>query len=286
MKFKCKLGKIILLIMILVWPAIANANDNEIVWGISRLPFSDVDLTIQKFGFNADVDTTEESVWDMHDLPTSGAGPLRCFTNIPSAVNLYVSSDSSADAGLGIAIEVLDSAYAGSLVTMNLGSANGTGTAFTQIGGTTLLRVNRAYSTGTGFTGNIYIHKDSVDGDADGIPESPSTNIVAGITAGENQTLQACYTVPLGFNAASTSWCISNVSQLAVGTAVTFRSRISLNGAGVRTQILLSLGDETTQCHVAVPSNIFPEKTDVEVTGSDASSQSAAVVFGIMLVEN
>ena len=283
---KVKFFRFALLIAILLWPIVIHSNQDETVWGISRLPYSNVDATIQKFGFNADVDTTEESVWDMHDLPTAGAGPLRCFTNMPSAVNLYVSSDNTADDGLGIAIEILDSTYASSTITMNLGAANGTGTAFTQIGGATIIRINRAYSTGVGFTGNIYIHKDTVDGGTDGIPDAPSTDIVAGITAGENQTLQACYTVPLGFDATAPSWCISNVSQAAVGTAVNFRSRAALIGADARTQVLLSLGDETTLCHQVVPSIIFPEKTDIEVTGSDAVSQSAAAVFGLMLVKN
>lgn len=279
------IGIIILSVIALISFSV-QAESPEVVWGLSAAPYSQYEVTIQKFGYNADIDTAEESIWDMHDLPTAGTGPLRCFANMPSAVDLYVSSDSDSDVGLGIAIEVLDSNYVGSTVTMVLGADAGTGTVFEQIGSTTLLRINRAYSTGVGFTGNIYIHKDSSDATGDGIPDTPATDIVAGITAGENQTLQACYTVPLGFDAAIGSWCISNVSQAAVGTAVTFRSRGAFAGTAARTQILLSLGDETTQCHVPIPSNVFPETTDIEITGSDATSQSAAGIFGIMLVNN
>ena len=150
----------------LIWPSISFTD--EIVWGQPPLPYSYTDYIPKKFGFNADVDAAEESIWDVNDLPTSDAGPTRCFENIGiTPANLYVSSDNTADATLEISIEVLDATWASSVITMDLGAVSGTGTAFTQIGAVTLLRVNRAFATDDDFTGNIYIHKDAVDGGTD-----------------------------------------------------------------------------------------------------------------------
>ena len=243
--------------------------------------------TVNKFGFNADVDTTEESIWDADDLPTAGAGPGRCFANMASAAALYVSSDDATDAAVEIVIEVLDANYVVSTVTMDLGAAAATtGTVYTQIGTATLLRVNRAYATDTSFTGNIYIHTDTVDTGTDGVPDIPSTQIVAVITAGENQTLQACYTVPAGYTAMLLNWCKTNASQAAASTAVTFRWRKTLTGMSSRTQSLISLGDEVTQCTEVLPPGYFPEKTDIEVTGGGATSQAASADFGLLLLKN
>ena len=248
-------------------------------------PWDWADGTVSKFGANLDVDASEESIWDMNDLPTAGLGPARCFTNMATAADLYVSSDDNGDATESITIEVLDANYVASTVVMDLGGINGTGTAFTQIGTTTLLRVNRAYATDTAFTGNIYIHKDTVDGGNDGIPETPATNIVAGITAGENQTLQACYTVPAGYHAFITSSCVVNTSEAAAGTAVTFRHRKTPLGGVDRTQLLITLGDETSECSAVDPPTRIESKTDFEVTGGGVGvlNQGTAATFGLYL---
>ena len=276
---------LLVIISIVLFRVAAKAEEN--VWGQSPLPYIYAAGLTNKFGFNADIDSNEESIWDINDLPTSGAGPERCFENMGiTPANLYVSSDDSSDSGSEIVIEVLDSTWTLSVITMNLGSVSGTGTAFTQIGSATLLRVNRAFATTDDFAGNIYIHKDAVDGGTDGIPDAPATDLIAGITAGENQTLQACYTVPLGFPLAIPEWCLSNVSQSAAGTAVTFRIRTSFNGHSLRTRNLISIGNEQTECSVNLPNQIFDEMTDVEVTGSDASSQASASTFGIVLIKN
>ena len=52
--------------------------------------------TVNKFGFNADLDTAEESIWDADDLPTEGDGPARCFTVLgTTAALLVISSDNA-----------------------------------------------------------------------------------------------------------------------------------------------------------------------------------------------
>jgi hypothetical protein len=271
----------------LVWPIVSHSDDSEIPWGADSLIKNWSNLTVSKFGANLDVDAAEESIWDMNDLPTSGAGPARCFANMAAAADLYVSSDDTADATDEITIEVLDANYVSSTIVMDLGAISGTGTAFTQIGTATLLRVNRAYASDVSFTGNIYIHKDSdADGGTDGIPDTPATDIVAGITAGEDQTLQSCYTVPAGYHAFVTTTCVVNTSEAAAGTAVTFRQRKTVFGAtSSRTQLLLTLGDETSECVSIDPPVRLESKTDFEYTGGGVGvlNQGTAATFGMYL---
>jgi hypothetical protein len=275
-----------ILVFLFVSVGVASAQ-NEIVWGADKLVQSWANMTVSKFGANLDVDATEESIWDMNDLPTAGTGPARCFTNMAAAANLYVSSDDNADATDEITIEVLDANYVFSTIVMDLGAISGTGTAFTQIGAATLLRVNRAYASDVAFTGNIYIHKDSdADDSTDGIPDTPATDIVAGITAGEDQTLQACYTVPAGYHAFITNSCVVNTSEAAAGTAVTFRQRKTEFGASSsRTQLLITLGDETSECVSINPPVRLEAKTDFEYTGGGVGvlNQGTAATFGMYL---
>jgi hypothetical protein len=244
--------------------------------------------TVNKFGYNADVDTAEESIWDADDLPAEGDGPARCFTNIDvdTPVAIYVSSDDATDAELGIEIEVLDGTWASSMVAMELGvAAATTGTVYAQVGSTTLLRVNRAFATGDAFTGNIYIHIDAADADTDGVPDTPATDTIAVITAGENQTLQACYTVPLGFAAVVNQFCTSNIT--AGIQTIDFRLRRSIEGAASRTTELYTLANGTYACTQHDPPIKFTEKTDIELT-ADASGVNALAsgTFDIVLVPN
>jgi len=246
---------------------------------------------VNKFGFNADVDTSEESVWDMDDLPTNTAGPGRCFANMATtAAPLCISSDNVADAGLGVTVEALDANWAPVTISATLGVAAVTsGTVLINpLGTVNLLRINRAYATSTALTGNIYIHKDcTADTGNNGIPDTPATDIVAGITAGENQTLQACYTVPLGFNALMTQFCIGNLSQAAAAQTVTFRLRKSVAGAASRTTELMALADSVQECVIHDPPSKFTEKTDIELTAlAGGASQGTSGTFDLLIIPN
>lgn len=238
---------------------------------------------VNKFGRNDDLDTAEESIWCADDLPTEGDGPARCFTNVGATpIDFYVSSDNAADAELEITLELIGNDWSRKIVTMDLGvAAATTGTVYTQIGIYTLLRVNRAYATDDAFTGNIYIHTDVVDGGTDGVPDLPATQIVAVITAGENQTLQACYSVPLGFSAALNQYCASNVSN--VGT-IDYRIRRTTDGGAVRTAELLTLDVKTHTCIKHDPPIVFVEKTDIEITGDSAGvNATTSATFDLIL---
>ena len=119
------------------------------------------------------------------------------------------------------------------------------------------MRVNRAYVTTAAPAGNIYIGLDDVDGGTDGIPDTIATDHVALIDIGENETQQACYSVPNNYNAFLTNWCISNLS--GTGTAdITFRIRESDNGAAARVRARLTLDDGTERCQVvSTPMRFF-----------------------------
>lgn len=245
--------------------------------------------SVNKFGYNANADGgVEESIWDMDDIAGADTGPIRCFANLTTAAPLCISSDNAADAELGVTVELLDANYNLSMVEETLGVAAVTsGTVGTNPLGTgSYLRVNRAYATGDELTGNIYIHKDcTADTGNDGVPDTPATDIVAGITAGENQTLQACYTVPAGFSAALLGWCKSNIRNGGVATAATFRWRKSVEGAASRNQSQISLGNETSQCTDVNPPGLFTEKTDIEITAL-STTQAVSGDFGLLLIPN
>jgi hypothetical protein len=243
--------------------------------------------TVSKFGRNAIITSAsvEESVWDAPDLPSTAAGPLRCFTNITDTASpIYISSDDEADAGTTVLVEWLDATWAANETIVTLGADNTeTGTEFALIG--TALRVNRAYAVSAAIAGNIYIHIDSVDGATkDGEPDTPATDIIAVITAGENQTLQACYTVPLGFNALMTSKCMSNTG-VGGSDVITYRERKQTDNGPSKTQELLGLGDDLSVCPDIHPPKTYAEKTDIEITGA-ALTQAATATFGLILIPN
>jgi hypothetical protein len=246
--------------------------------------------TVNKFGNNLDVDAAEESIWDADDLNSNAAGPARCWTNLSSTAKaLYISSDDENDASdnddVQFAVEGLDSSWDPKTETgVQLGVASAGGTVFAQIGTTTWLRVNRAYVTSTNApTGNIYIHDDATDADADGIPDEIATDTVAVITAGESQTLQACYTVADGFKALMTGYCIGNVSGSG---AVNFRLRKSVSNAASRTQEYQSLAANTSMCVTKNPPIVFDERTDIELTaiGSGATNKDVSGTFDLVLM--
>jgi hypothetical protein len=235
-------------------------------------------FTINKFGYNAAITgAPEESVWDVPDL----GGPLRCFalTDQTPAV-MYISSSAAGDATESITIEGLTTGYVAQTATVALGAtAATTGTVLTAAG--TWLRINRMYAASTAVTGDIYVANVATDTDTDGIPDDLAT-IVAAITAGENQTLQGCFTVPAGYVAVLTDFCVSNGVEAGANT-LDFRVRTSIAGAASRTKNLFTVGAADTLCQEINPPMVFTEKTDIEFTGSGIT-QPATATFGMILI--
>ena len=277
-----------LLVLGLVVPSTSQAGDD--LFAIANNGTGAPRFTVNKFGRNSDADTTEDSIYEGSDL----GGPIRCFADLAAtAVALYISSDDPSDASDGakpvtITVEALDANWEPVTIVQALGATVGaTGSALTQIGSVTLMRVNRAYVSSTNpALGNIYINADGVDAGPDGVPDNVATKLVTGIVIGENQTLQACYTVPAGYNAFLTQFCTTNINTVANAVA-TFRLRKAVGGAASRVQELLELAESVYQCTLHDPPIKFGEKTDIELTtDSSANNASASGTFDLVLISN
>ena len=123
-----------------------------------------------------------------------------------------------------------------------------------------------------------------MDDGTDGVPDITVSQIVAVISAGENQTLQSCYTVPAGYNAFMTNNCVSNTT-LGGANAIDFRQRKVVEGGASRTQSLSGIAAGDSLCTIVNPPKLFTEKTDIEVTGS-GTTQAATATFGLVLIKN
>jgi hypothetical protein len=237
-------------------------------------------FVVTKFGYNAEVtDADEESIWDVPDL----GGPERCNTVVTdTATALFISSSAAGDATETVMIEGLAAGFVLQTLEVTLGAtATTTGTVPAAAG--TWLRVNRMYATSDDLTGDTYLSDAATDTDTNGIPDDLGT-IVAAISAGENQTLQSCYTIPAGYVAILAKLCVSN-TVLGGANALDFRIRITDNAAGAtsRTQVMYTQASGSTLCTDTDPNRIFTEKTDIEVTGA-GTTQAATTTFGLILL--
>jgi hypothetical protein len=237
-------------------------------------------FTVTKFGYNAAItDADEESVWDVPDL----GGPERCNTVITdTATAVFISSSAAGDATETVMIEGLAAGFVPQTLEVTLGAtAATTGTVPAAAG--TWLRINRMYATGDDLTGDTYISTAATDTDTDGVPDDLGT-IVAAISAAENQTLQACYTVPAGYVALMTEMCVTN-TVLGGANSLDFRIRKTDNadGATSRTQMMHTVGTGDSLCHGMDPHRLFTEKTDIEITGA-GTTQAATATFGLILL--
>jgi hypothetical protein len=236
---------------------------------------------ITKFGYNPALTspTVEESLWDVPSL----SGPLRCNTVVTTtATALFLSSSDEADAGEVVRVQGTTTGNVAQQLDVTLGADNTeTGTEFVAAG--TWLRVNRMFALGGDLVGDVYMHIDSVDGATkDGIPDTTVTDIVAAITAGENQTLQACYRVPAGFVAVLQQQCFGNAT-IGGSNDANFRLRGKVGATASRTLTLYTVGSGDQMCINTTPPRVFPAGIDLEITGA-ATTQAGSATFGFLLL--
>jgi hypothetical protein len=244
---------------------------------------------VSKFGANLDVDANEETIYQGEDLVAGS--PLRIFTNQAAAYDLYISSSANADATLTIVVEGVDDEWAAASATVTLVAGGGPGTATTAVpSGSTSdqwLRVNRAYNTGSSdLAGIVFLHT-STDAGADGIPDTPASEMITGIAIGENQTLQAAFTVPDGFRGAVTQVCASVLATSGTTTAATMRLRARLvQGQILRTQSVSALTRGATACRNLKPYLSYAARTDLEMTAISTGAANLVISgqFGIVLL--
>ena len=216
--------------------------------------------TVFKFGFNPDVNSSEETIWDV--------GGIYAYPS--SAVAMTVTTDAGTpanDNGVKVIVFGLDEDY--NEVNQEVTLA-GAGTATTT---QTFIRVFRAYVSGSQApTGNLNI--------------TNGGTTYARITLGENQTLMALWTVPAGYTgfldhvniATGTTnanqYVTAQIVQRTQGGVFRVMMKQTLSSGGVADFLL------------RYPIEIS-EKTDLEVRAeSSGSNNLISANFSIVYVKN
>ena len=216
--------------------------------------------TVFKFGYNPDVDGTEETVWDV--------GGIYAYPS--SAVVMTVTTDAGTpanDNGVTVIIEGLDGDFNEISDEVTLAGA---GTATTT---KTFFRANRAYVSGS---------------------QEPTVNLnitnggttYARITVEENQTLMAMWTVPAGYTG-----FLDHVN-IATGTTnanqyITAQIVQRQLGGVFRVMMKQTLGSGGVADFLIRYPILVPEKTDIEVRAvSSGSNNLISANFSMVYIKN
>lgn len=211
-----------------------------------------------KYGYNPLIINVNETIWD-------GGG---IYSYPASALSMTVTSASGAtDAGVKVTVTGLDTNW--EEVTQEV-TLNASGTATLP---TTLRRVYRAYVSGaTSPAGNIVI--------------ASGGTTYAQITAGENQTLMAVYTVPAGKTLYLSTGTATHGTDTA-GAYMTVRFMVRSFGGVLRTATKVDITGQELIFPFKYPLRL-PEKTDLEVRAICSKNQNNAVAatFEGVLIDN
>ena len=212
-----------------------------------------------KFGYNGLIQNVEETIWDV--------GGLYAYPS--SAVTMTATSSSGAtDEDVQVTIQGLDASYNELSETVTL---NASGTATTT---GSFLRVYRAFVSGdTASAGNITI--------------ANGGTTYAYVSASDQQTLMALWTVPAGYTAYlfqidTTAFTVQN-NKVATIRMITR----ALNGV-FRTQQKFDLFEGSYHQDITCPQPI-PEKTDIEfraIADSSNADLRVSTTFDIIYIEN
>lgn len=214
-----------------------------------------------KFGFNAAVGTSEETVWDQ--------GGIYAYPS--SATVMKVSSSDNGDTST-VEISGLDSDYNEITETVTITGQTAVNTT------NSFLRVFRAKVTADEPSGDIYVGTGTV---TSGVPATK----YAKITAGENQTLMALWTVPAGYTAYLYQGTISSGTTAANKFATT-RLKVRPFGEVFQTKAIVTLHNSFVDFDFGVPVPIT-EKSDIEARALVSSGTDAiSVTFSIIYIKN
>jgi hypothetical protein len=228
-------------------------------------------IPVTVFGFNPDLDTTEETVWP-------GGGII---SHPSAAIQWKVSSSSANDTSAGtgartVFINGLDANYNQVTETVTL---NGQTEVLTT---NSLLRINSAYVATAGSSnsaaGNIYFGTGTVTA---GVPATVWQIILFDY----NSTVTGHYTVPAGYTAYMDTGQIS-AGQATGSTQVVSRLLASGTDNIRRTAAVVTLNNGAVNYDFFVPIS-FPEKTDIEAAAvGSAANNSVSSYFNIVLIKN
>jgi hypothetical protein len=223
------------------------------------------------FGFSADVDQTQVSVWPLPSLITFPASALQMTVSSTSA------NDTSAGTGTRtIVVQGLDAAYNEVTETVTM---NGQ-TAVTMT--TAMLRVNYAYvataGSGNSAAGDIYIGTGTV---TTGVPAT----VYDIIKFDYNNTTTGSYTIPAGYTAYMFQGLFS-AGQASGSTQV--QGRLLTRGLNnIRITAALTTLNNGVANYVFEYPLAIPEKTTVEATAiGSANNNSVSSMFILLLVKN
>ena len=228
--------------------------------------------SLYKFGYNPDVDTTEETVW----------GNAGDYIWLDSAVTMFISSTSANDSGTGIGartilIQGLDEDYNEIEETITL---NGQTQVATQL---SYLRVYRSFVTlagsNEGTSGVIYIGSSGATG---GVPNS---SVYASISIG-NQTQIAAYTVPAGY-----TLYIDEINFTAAVSQAQKLVHCKFNSRDYESNVFRTRFVQVIQSNQLIQSFKYPqeftEKTDLECrVSTDTTNTAIGASFQGVLIKN
>lgn len=221
--------------------------------------------SVNKFGTNPSIDATQQLIWRY--------GGLMTYSTTADIVGI---SSTSAGDTQNVRINGLDTDWNEVDVDVTLNGQNKVTL------GTSLIRIHKVFNIdSTDFAGDIYVYTSAATVTA-GVP-APTTTIRAYITNGDNQTLQAAYSVPAG----KTGYIIFGKTSVASGKDVVIKFYGRGFGSVFRVQHVVDVNSENYDYFFKVPL-VMPEKTDLEVRATQSGGGSIAVssAFDIILVDN
>lgn len=227
--------------------------------------------TVQVFGYNGDVDQTEESVW-----PDGGTVPHPATASV-----LKISSSSTDDAAAGTGARTVyiggvnaDFDSVSEIVTLNGQTAVNTANEYRYVNYFYVVTVG----SGGGNAGNINAGTGTVTA---GVP-AVLYDIIA---IGYNQRTTAHFCVPAGYTGYMTEGVIT-AGQLSGSTAVTAFLKQHGPDEILRVGAVATLNNGSVAYNFAFP-YIIPEKNCVGASAvGSASNNSVSAFFNIVLIEN
>ena len=241
-----------------------NVNIEDFQLGVSSGDLSPSYEQVYKFGQNASVGNSIETIWLEGGL----------YAYPPSATTMTVSSSDANDTSAGtgartVLISGLDGSYneISETITMNGQTAVTTSNSY--------LRVNRALvlTAGSGGVnaGIIYVGKGTVTA---GVPANKYTTINGD---GTNQSLQAFWTVPAGYTAYIYQTNISTGTSSATPAILKTLLVVRPFGGVFNTKEIITLHEGNHLQDYSFPLKIT-EKSDIEFR---AESSSASVTYNV-----
>lgn len=226
---------------------------------------------ITVFGYNADVDTAEETIW-----PYGGLQP-----HPATALSMKVSSTDADDTALGngartVFVEGLDANYNVISETVTLNGLTAVQTV------KSYLRINDAYvasaGTSNGAEGDIYFGTGTVTA---GVPAT----VYEIIKFDYNCRVTGHYTVPAGYTAFMDA---GSITAGQTGTANSVSGRLVVTGQNeIRiNKAIVTLNTGSVPYPFLYPL-VIPEKTDIEAVGQGTGvNNMMSSYFNIVLVKN